>query len=295
VSVTGPVFDEVFFRKLARLSVRARKSIMGRAKGERRSRRDGAGAEFKDFRPYVAGDDLRYVDWNIYRRLDRLVLKLFIEEEDLCLHLLLDTSGSMGLGSPPKLEYAVQTAAALAFIGLVNLERVAIGLFGPALGQTIRPRRGKGQVFPLLKMLEEVRPDGQTDLGTALGRYALESRTTGTAVLMTDLFDPIGYQDGILSLLRRGFEVHVLHLLSEEELQPRLGGDVRFLDCENGAFKDVTVDRSAIERYQRNLQAFCREAERFCHRHGVNYLRTTTAYPIEELIFRRLRESRFLQ
>ena len=290
-----PAFDEAFFRRLARLSLLARKSVIGRAKGERRSRRDGAGAEFKDFRPYVAGDDLRYVDWNIYSRLDRLVLKLFIEEEDLCLHLLIDTSASMGLGSPPKLEYAVQTATALAFIGLVNLERVAIGLFGPGLGQTIRPRRGKAQVSPLLKMLRQVSPAGPTDLRTALGRYALESRTTGTAVLLTDLFDPVGYQDGILSLLRRGFEVHVLHLLSEEELQPKLAGDLRFLDCENGAFKDVTVDRSAIERYRRNLQAFCREAEMFCHRQDVNYLCTSTAYPIEELIFRRLRESRFLQ
>ena len=110
-----------------------------------------------------------------------------------------------------------------------------------------------------------------------------------------DLFDPIGYQEGMKSLLRRGFEVHLLHLLSEDELRPSLDGDLRLTDCEDGASKDVTVDRAAIERYQRNLQAFCREAENFCHKHHVNYLRASTAYPIEELIFRRLRESRFLQ
>ena len=295
MTVEQPAFDEAFFRRLARLSFLARKSVIGRAKGERRSRRDGAGAEFRDFRPYVAGDDLRYVDWNIYSRLDRLILKLFIEEEDLCLHLLIDTSGSMGVGSPPKLQYALQTAAALTFIGLVNLERVAIGLFGLGLTQTIRPRRGKGQVFPLLKALGRVEPAGPTDLGAALKRYARESRATGTAVLITDLFDPIGYQEGMKALLRRGFEVHLLHLLSEDELRPSLDGDLRLTDCEDGASKDVTVDGAAIERYQRNLQAFCREAENFCHKHGVNYLRASTAYPIEELIFRRLRESRFLQ
>lgn len=295
MTVTGRPFDEAFFRRLARLSLLARKSVIGRAKGERRSRRDGAGAEFRDFRAYVAGDDLRYVDWNIFSRLDRLVLKLFTQEEELCLHLLIDTSGSMGVGSPPKLEYALQTAAALAFITLVNLERVAVGLFSLGLTQTIRPRRGKGQVFPLLKMLGQVKPGGPTDLGAALERYALESRTAGTAILITDLFDPIGYQDGMKSLLRRGFEVHILHLLSEEELRPSLGGDLRLMDCEDGAFKDVTVDQSAIESYQRNLQAFCREAESFCHRHGVNYLRASTAHPVEDLIFRRLRESRFLQ
>jgi uncharacterized protein (DUF58 family) len=295
MTTTERLFDEAFFRRLVRLSLLARKTIIGRAKGERRSRRDGAGAEFRDFRPYVAGDDLRYVDWNIYSRMDRLVLKLFIEEEDLCLHLLIDTSGSMGVGSPPKLEYALQTAAALTIIGLMNLERVAIGLFSLGLTHTIRPRRGKGQVFSLLRMLGEVKPGGPTDIGAALTRYALESRTTGTAVLITDLFDPIGYQDGVKSLLHRGFEVHLLHLLSEEELRPNLAGDLRLMDCEDGDFKDVTVDRPSIEAYQRNLLAFCRDAEGFCHRHGVNYLRTSTACPIEELIFRRLRESRFLQ
>jgi uncharacterized protein (DUF58 family) len=289
------LFDEAFFRKLERLSLLARKSVIGRAKGERRSRRDGAGAEFRDFRPYVAGDDLRYVDWNIYSRLDRLVLKLFIEEEDLCLHLLIDASGSMGVGSPRKLDYAIQLAAALTFIGLVNLERVAVALFSVGLTQTVRPRRGKGQVVPLLKVLGQVEPAGETDIEAALTRYALESRAAGTAVLITDLLDPIGYQDGLKSLLRRGFEVHLLHLLSEEELRPSLHGDLRLMDCEDDAFKDVTVDQSAIESYQRNLNAFCRDAESFCRRHGVNYLRTSTAYPLENLIFRRLRESRFLQ
>ncbi len=293
--MTGQPFDEAFFSRLARLSLLARRSVIGRAKGERRSKSSGAGAEFRDFRPYVAGDDLRYVDWNIYSRLDRLFLKLFIEEEDLCLHLLIDTSGSMGFGSPPKLTYALQTGAALTFIALVNLERVAIGLFSNSLTQAIRPRRGKGQIFPLLRTLAQARPAGTTDLGSALEQYALRSRTAGTAVLITDLFDPIGYQEGIKSLLRRGFEVHLLHLLSEDELRPSISGDLRLLDSESGVSKDVTVDRSAVESYHRNLESFCREAESFCHRHGVSYLRASTACPIEELIFRRLRESRFLQ
>jgi uncharacterized protein (DUF58 family) len=190
---------------------------------------------------------------------------------------------------------AVQAAAALAFIALANLERVAIGLFSHCLLQASRPRRGKGQIFPLLKMLEQVAPAGKTDLGAALTRYALESRTTGAAVVITDLFDPTGYQGGIRSLLHRGFEVHVLHLLSEEELNPTLDGDLRLRDCENGASRNFTVDRAAIERYQRNLRAFCREAEDFCRRHRANYLLASTAYPIEELIFRRLREGRLLQ
>jgi uncharacterized protein (DUF58 family) len=293
--VRAEIFDEAFLRRLARLSLLARKSFAGRGKGERRSRRTGAGAEFRDFRPYVAGDDPRYVDWNIYSRLDRLVLKLFVEEEDLCLHLLIDSSGSMGVGSPTKLAYALQTAAALAFIGLVNLERVAVGVLGKDLLHAVHPRRGRGQMIPLLETLARVRAAGETDLGVSLDRYVLQCRAPGKAVLITDLLDPIGYEDGVKSLLRHRFEVHLIHLLSEEELRPSLRGELRLLDLEGAAVKDVTIDRAAVAAYERNLQAFCANAEKFCHRHGVTYLRVSTALPLEELIFRRLRQGRCLQ
>lgn len=291
----GRLFDEAFLAKLSGLSLLARKSIIGKVKGERRSWRSGASAEFRDFRPYMAGDDLRYVDWNIYSRLDRLVLKLFTDEEDLCLHLLIDTSGSMAFGLPPKLDYVLRAAAALGFIALTNLERVAIGLVSHGLARTIGPQRGRRQIFPLLRMLEQVRAAGPTDLSSALEEYALQSRAPGVAILITDLFDPIGYQDGVKSLLRGGFEVCLLHVLSEEELHPTFGGDLRLLDCEDGTFRDVTVDRSTLDRYQQNLRAFCRDAENFCHRHRVAYLRVSTRLPLEQLIFQRLRESRFLQ
>jgi uncharacterized protein (DUF58 family) len=180
-------------------------------------------------------------------------------------------------------------------VGLVNLEQVALALFDRDLTRVVAPRRGRAQAFPLLALLGQVESQGGTDLRTALERYAVQSRTRGVAVVITDLFDAGGYQDGVRSLLRRGFEVSLLHLLSEEELHPVVRGFVRLRDCEGKGWEDLLVDRRAVENYRRNLRAFCQEAEQFCHRLGVTYVRASTAIPFEELIFRRLREGRFLQ
>jgi len=288
-------FDEAFLKRLDALSIVSRKVVTGRAKGERRSFRKGAGVEFQDYRPYVMGDDLRYVDWNIYSRLDRLLLKLYVEEEDLCLHLLLDGSASMGFGQPPKLEYALQVAAALGYIGLTNLERVALGYFAGDLLHLLRPRRGRGQIFPLLHFLAGVEAQGPTNLNACLEGYALRSRVPGIAVVLTDLLDPGGYADGLKALLRRRFEVFVLHVVSEEELKPSLRGDLTLLDAEGGARREVTVDRAALERYQERLQEHFAAVERFCASHRIDYLRTSTAVPFQDLILRHLRRGGFLR
>lgn len=288
-------FDEAFLKRLDVLSIVSRKVVTGRAKGERRSFRKGAGVEFQDYRPYVLGDDLRYVDWNIYSRLDKLLLKLYVEEEDLCLHLLLDGSASMGFGQPPKLEYALQVAAALGYIGLTNLERVALGYFAGALLHLLRPRRGRRQIFPLLDFLAGVEAQGPTDLNACLEGYALRSRVPGVAVVLTDLLDPGGYADGLRALLRRRFEVFVLHVVSEEELHPSLRGDLTLLDAEGGTSREVTLDRAALERYQQRLHEHFAAVERFCASHRIDYLRTSTAVPFQDLILRHLRRGGFLR
>ncbi len=288
-------FDEEFLKRLDALSIVSRRVATGRAKGERRSFRKGAGVEFQDYRPYVRGDDLRYVDWNIYSRLDKLLLKLFVEEEDLCLHLLVDGSGSMSFGQPPKLDYALQVAAALGYIGLSNLERVALAHFSGELTRMLRPRRGRGQILPILDFLSTVEARGPTNLNGCLASYALRSRGSGVVVVLTDLLDPGGYADGLKALLRRRFEVFLLHVVSEEELDPRLRGDLTLLDAEGGASREVSVDRAALERYQERLRRHFTEAERFCTTHHIDYLRTSTAVPFQDLILRHLRRGGFLR
>jgi uncharacterized protein (DUF58 family) len=288
-------FDDDFLKRLDALSIVSRKVLTGRAKGERRSIRKGAGVEFQDYRPYATGDDFRYVDWNIYSRLDKLLLKLFVEEEDLCVHLLVDGSASMRFGQPPKLDFALKVAAALGYIGLSNLERVALAHFAGGITRMLRPRRGRGQILPLLDFLSTVEAEGPTNLNGCLADYALRVQVPGVVVVLTDLLDPGGYTDGLKALLRRRYEVFLLHLVSEEELTPHLRGDLTLLDAEGGASREVSVDRHALERYQQRLQGHFAEAERFCAHHRIDYLRTSTAVPFEDLILRHLRRGGFLR
>jgi len=288
-------FDREFLKRLDALSIVSRKVLTGRAKGERRSIRKGAGVEFQDYRPYTTGDDFRYVDWNIYSRLDRLLLKLFVEEEDLCVHLLVDGSASMRFGQPPKLDYALKVAAALGYIGLNNLERVALAHFAGGIARMLRPRRGRGQILPLLDFLSTVQAEGPTNLNGCLADYALRVQVPGVVVVLTDLLDAGGYADGLKALLRRRYEVFLLHLVSEEELNPPLRGDLTLLDAEGGASREVSVDRQALERYQQRLQSHFAEAERFCAHHRIDYLRTSTAVPFDDLILRHLRRGGFLR
>ena len=289
-------FDPTFFRRLETLKLQSRRRFVGQGPGQRRTPRKGSSLEFSDFRPYAPGDDLRYVDWNLYSRLERLMLKLSVEEQDLCVHLLIDTSASMAEGSAPKLAYALRTAAALAYVGLVNHERLALGLFKDTLYQVLKPRRGRRQIFPLLELLAGVRAEGQTDLGVALKQYAQHCQAPGLAIVISDLLDDErGYQQGLQSLLKAGFEIHLLHLLSEEELKPELDGDLRLVDSEGGSEIDVTIDQRAVGDYQRSFQRFCDEAAHFCRRHGVTYLRLSSAVPFEDFVFHRLRNSRVLQ
>ncbi len=293
--MAGRVFDEQFLRRLDELSIVSRKVAAGHSKGERRTIRKGAGVEFVDYRPYAVGDDLRYVDWNIYSRLDRLLLKLFVEEEDLCVHLLVDGSASMGFGRPPKFEYALQVAAALGYIGLTNLERVALGLFSDSLVRMLRPRRGRGQILPLLHFLQDVEAQGPTALNASLQSYALQSRVPGVAVVLTDLLDPGGYADGLKALLQRRYEVFLVHLVSEEELNPDLQGDLTLQDAEGGESRQVSMDRWALDRYRQRLGQHFADAEAFCARHRIDYLRTSTAVPFQELILRHLRQGGFVR
>jgi uncharacterized protein (DUF58 family) len=293
--MAGRIFDEDFLKRLDALSIVSRKVLTGRAKGERRSIRKGAGVEFQDYRPYATGDDFRYVDWNIYSRLDRLLLKLFVEEEDLCVHLLVDGSASMSFGDPSKLDYALKVAAALGYIGLNNLERVALAHFAGGSARMLRPRRGRGQILPLLEFLSGAQAGGSTNLNGWMADYALRVQVPGVVVVLTDLLDPGGYADGLRALLRRRYEVFLLHLVSEEELHPTLRGDLTLLDAEGGVSREVSVDRQALERYQQRLQDHFAAVERFCTHHRIDYLRTSTGVPFEDLILRHLRRGGFLR
>jgi uncharacterized protein (DUF58 family) len=282
-------FPPEFLAQLERLSLLSRRAFRGSVKGERRSPRRGHSVEFADYRAYGHGDDLRYVDWNIYGRLDRLHVKLFVDEEDLCLHLLVDASASMRFGAPSKLEYAVRTAAALGFVGLVNHERVGVGILRARAAEGWPPSRGRNQVVALLDFLAAVDPQGPTRLNEALADYAARAREPGLAVLVSDLLDPHGFESGVRALLERRYDVHLVHLLDPTEMNPDLAGDLRLEDAETGEVRDITVDAETLRGYRERLSQFLQRVEGFCRAHEVGYHRVVTDTPVEEFVVAQLR------
>jgi uncharacterized protein (DUF58 family) len=282
-------FTSEFLAQLERLSLLSRRIFRGRVKGERRSLRRGHSVEFCDYRAYGVGDDLRYVDWNIYGRLDRLHVKLFVDEEDLCLHLIVDASASMDFGTPTKLDCAVRLAAALGFVGLMNLERVGAGVLRERVAEGFPPMRGRHQVSTLLDFLGGVEPVGGTGLNEALVNYATRSRQAGLAVIISDLLDPAGYEAGVRALLERRFDVHLVHVLAPEEMNPELAGDLRLLDRETGEARDLSMDGDAMRAYRERLRQFLERAETFCRTKEIGYHRLTSDSSVEDFVLSQLR------
>jgi uncharacterized protein (DUF58 family) len=292
-----PLFDEAFLRKLERLAILSRQAMAGKLQGERRSTKRGQSVEFADFRPYAPGDDFRRIDWNAYARLERFFIKLFIEEEDLTVHLVVDASRSMDWGEPNKLEYAVKAAGALGYIALAGLDRVtvtAMGGDGSETGGYFPPRRGKSQAFALFSFLSSLTSGGRTDLAPRLRAYALSAKQPGPLLLFSDLLDE-GWQDGLHALAGRGFEVTVLHLLSPEEVDPPLSGDLKLLDAETGAEVEITADYEMLARYREGLEDWRAEIRRFCGARGMHYVPVVTSLPFEELLFAWLRRQGVLK
>ncbi len=285
----GPILDPPFLKKLERLSLITKRPFAGQMKGEKRSVKRGTSVEFADYREYMLGDDLRYVDWNTAARLDKLFVKLFIEEEDLYLALLIDSSKSMDFGSPRKLHYAVRVAAALGYIGLSNYDRVSVSAFSGSLHTALPTKRGKAGVRSFFEYLNRMQATGETSFAASMKSFSARSRYRGVAIVLSDFMDP-NWADGLKSLLARGFQVALIHTLDEEELNPKLVGDLRIIDSETGEAKEMSVNPALLSRYQAALDGFCGEIEAFANRYGLDYLRTSTAMPFEDVILKYLRQ-----
>src|SRR5712691_12224435 len=231
---TRTLLDPKFLAQLEQLELVSRKIFLGRMKGERRSKRKGQSVEFADFRNYVIGDDLRFLDWNLYARLDKLFLRLFFEEEDLHFYILLDNSLSMDFGNPTKLHYARQIAAALGFIGLVNLDRVVIEVFNNRLTQSMPAARGRRSLWRLFDFLGKLEPAGPSDLSQALRTFSLKCSGKGIVVLLSDLMDKGGYEEALRYLVARQMDIYVIQVLCQEEIEPEIVGDLKLTDVEDG-------------------------------------------------------------
>ncbi|MCR4411717.1 MAG: DUF58 domain-containing protein [Thermoguttaceae bacterium] len=290
MSTTAPLLSPELLAQLERLELVSRKVFRGRMKGERRSRRKGQSVEFADFRSYVPGDDLRFIDWNTYARLERLFLKMFLEEEDLHFYALIDASPSMDFGQPTKFQYARQLAAALGFVGLVRGDRVKIQPLGRAAGRAAPVLRGRRSLWRMLEYLDGLAPGEIVPLAEGVRDFCVRNSGKGIVVLITDLMDKAGYQGALRYLLAQEMDIYVIHVLSAEELEPDLQGDLRLVDCEDHDVAEVTVTSALLKRYRQTLAAFIESAREFCTRRGIVYLLARNDLPIERLIQGYLRE-----
>jgi uncharacterized protein (DUF58 family) len=289
-TTAAPLLDADFLARLEQLELVTRKIFAGRLKGERRSKRKGQSVEFADYRNYVVGDDLRFLDWNLYARLDRLFLRLFMEEEDLHFHVLIDNSASMDFGSPTKLHYAKQVAAALGFVGLINLDRVAVEVFNDGIAQSLPPLRGRRSLWRLLDFLGKLSPAGPSDLARSLRTFCLKASGKGIVVVLSDFMDKNGYEEALRYLVARQMDVYVIQILSQEEIDPDLQGDLKLVDVEDADAAEVTVHLPLLRRYKENLEAYRAELHEFCTRRGVNCLFTSTEVPFDRLVLTYLRQ-----
>jgi uncharacterized protein (DUF58 family) len=295
VADRSALFDERFLKTLEHLHMVSRKVFAGNLRAERRTRKVGSGIEFADHRTYARGDDFRYIDWNLYGRLDKLLLRLFEEEEDLHIYILVDCSDSMAIGTPPKMHYAMKVAAALSYVGLANLDRVAIIPFGDHLLGRLPPTRGKNRIFRVFEFLRTVDIGGQTQLAECVRTFIAQNKRRGLAVVISDFYDPQGFEDGLNTLRYNRFEPFVLQVYDRREADPQLHGDLALVDCETGDTREVTVSRSMLEAYKREHERYCHELEQFCTARALPFFRTHTAIPFEELILRIFRSGGFLR
>jgi len=281
---TSPLLSPELLARLERMELISRKIFRGRMKGERRSPRKGQSVEFADFRSYVPGDDLRFVDWNTFARLEKLFLKLFLEEEDLHFYALIDASASMDFGEPTKLQYAGQLAAALGFIGLIRGDRVRIETLDQ-LDRGIAPVfRGRKSLWRMLDHLAQIEVGRGVSLTEGVKKFCLRNSGKGIVVLISDLMDKSGYEAALRYLAAQQMDVYVIQVLSAEELDPEIQGDLRLVDCEDGDLAEITVSAPLLKRYKQTLAAFVDSARDFCTRRGMVYLLARNEVPVEELI-----------
>lgn len=287
-------FDSDFLKKLEYLYIVSKKIFAGRIKAERRSTRRGVSVEFADYRNYTPGDDFRYIDWNAFARLDELLLKLYEEREDLHIYFLVDVSQSMTYGELPKLIYAKRVAAALAYIGLSNLDRIGITAFNTTDMNRLPTERGKGKIFTVLNFLDQIDGTGETDLEHAFHNFVHTTKRRGLVVLISDLFDPKGFTAGLNMLKFQKHDLFVIHIVDEREAEPDLLGDYHLVDVETNQLRPVTINETHIKRYKALFEKYCGDLDRYCMQREISLVRTLTKTPFDELILRIFRMGGFV-
>jgi uncharacterized protein (DUF58 family) len=284
------LLDPAFMARLDQLDLMSRKLLAGKLKGERRSKRRGQSVEFADYRNYVIGDDLRFIDWNIYARLDKLFLKLFMEEEDLSLYILIDVSKSCDYGNPNKAMYLKRVAAALGYIALVNYNRVNIVAMSSGIVAETGAMRGRRRVAQMIDFVGKLQPTGESRFAAACKRFALANRQKGVCVVLSDFYIKDGFETGLKYLAGGKYDLFAVQCLSPQEIEPDLQGDLKLKDIEDNDTAEVSITQPLMKQYKANLNAYCLALKDYITRRGGTYLFSSTAVPFDTLVLNYLRE-----
>jgi uncharacterized protein (DUF58 family) len=285
-------FGNDFLTKLEYLRVVSRRAFTGQNRADRLANKRGRGIEFADHRPYTPGDDFRHIDWKVYKRLKRLLIRLFDEEQDLPIYLFLDVSRSMAQAE--KFDQARRVAAALCYIGLVHFDRITILPFGGRLGQEMVPGRGRGRIFNVFQVLERLEASGETDFVGTFRQFASRPRQRGLSVVISDFLDPAGFEQGLKILASLRHDVLIVHLASVRDRNPDAIGEVQFVDAETGDSRRIEMTSGLIKAYARAWDAHAAELETFCRRYQLGYVRANAEQPFEEIILQTFRKGGFL-
>jgi uncharacterized protein (DUF58 family) len=295
-------------RRLEQFQLLAARRAKSSARGERRSKARGQSVEFADHRNYTHGDDFRYLDWNLYGRLDRLFVKLYEEERELPVRIFLDASESMTFGEPRKFDFARQLAAAIGYVALCGFDRVSVIPFpnaergaGNAESQTqnaehaargaLRSVRGKKSSMQFFQNMHALNASGAADFNQSLRRGALEAKQAGVAIVLSDFLDPAGYEPGLTALIGRGFQISAVQILAPEELNPTTYGDLRLIDSETGGMQEVTFGKFRLKAYQQTVQSYIQRLREFCQPRGISFFSVSSDASLEQLLLKQLREA----
>jgi len=289
------LLDTKFLHQLDSLKLMSKRAKKVFFQGERKGGKPGSGLEFIDYQEYQVGDDYRYIDWHLFSRLEQLFIKLFVEEENLRVHLIIDESESMSGGDPSKIDYACQLAAGLGYIALVNLDEVGSTTFSSQLGKALPSRRGRSRIFNLFHFLEGINVQGRTSFNFCLREFSRRQRKAGMAIVLSDLLDPLGYEEGLLSLRSQGWEVCLLQILEKNELQPIEEGEVVLIDKETHQSIETIIDEATRQRYEEEVRDFLQRVKSFCQHYEINYLQVLTSLPLINFIFQDLRKKGILK
>jgi uncharacterized protein (DUF58 family) len=283
---------------LDKLDVVARKIFSGKTQGERRSRRKGISVEFADYRQYTSGDDLRFIDWNVYARLDRLFMKIFLEEEELTLGIAIDASASMEFGNPNKFDFSRRLAMSLGYIALSSHNKVSLFSFNEAGVKRINGLRGRKRIRDVGQWLLDLIPEGGTNFIDACKIISTARQGRGVLVVLSDCLENDGIKQGLSYLVGGGWDVFVIQTLAPEEVDPiaaGLEGDLRLEDAETKGVCEITVTTPLVTAYVNRLQSFCEDIRQQCTRVGAGSAKVSTDVDMEQLLVEYLRSRGLLR